>query len=177
VDHLSTLIALAWHGVLFSLFAVGGGISILIPQMHQEFVHHYRWLTDKQFGELLAVSQAAPGPNFLLLPLIGWRVAAWPGVIVSLVSFLACPIAITLFVSRWLHARENVWIAQFRRAFRPVTAGLWIAAGLSIAIATDRELLPAGITLGVTAISLAIDISPLWWCVVAGIAGALLVRA
>jgi chromate transporter len=175
VDQLTTLIVLAWHGVLFSLFAVGGGISILIPQMHQEFVHHYHWLTDKQFGELLAVSQAAPGPNFLLVPLIGWRVAAWPGVIVSLVSFLMCPIAITFFVGRWLHARENVWVAQFRRAFRPVTAGLWIAAGIAIALATDHALVPACVTVAVTVIALAIDISPLWWCVIAGVVGAVLV--
>lgn len=175
MDQATTLLTLAWQGILFSLFAVGGGISILIPQMHQEFINHYHWLTDKQFGELLAVSQAAPGPNFLLMPLIGWRVAAWPGAIVALVSFLVCPVTITFFVGRWLHARENVWIAQFRRAFRPVTGGLWIASGIAIALATDRELVPACVTAAVAVIALAIDISPLWWCIAAGVVGAILV--
>jgi chromate transporter len=174
MDQATALFTLAWHCVLFSLFAVGGGISILVPQIHAEFVHHYHWLDDRQFGELLAVAQAAPGPNFLLIPLIGWRVAGWAGVIVSLASFLACPIAITFFVGRWLHARENVWIAMFRRGFRPVTAGLWIAAGTTIALATDHAFVPAGVTATVAIVSLVADISPLWWCLIAGVVGAAL---
>jgi chromate transporter len=165
------LLLLAWHFALFSLFAVGGGVSMLIPQMHQEFVTQYHWLDERSFAELLAVSQATPGPNFLLIPLIGFRVASWPGAVVSMVAFLAFPVTISLFVGRLLHQHENEWIARFRRAFRPVTAGLWIASGLVVAAAADHTLIPAILTVAVVVISLAIDISPIWWCVAAGVVG------
>jgi chromate transporter len=171
IEQLQTLWSLAWHFSLLSLFAVGGGISMLIPQMHQEFVLQYHWLSEQSFLELLAVAQAAPGPNFLLVPLIGFRVASWAGAAVSMLAFLAIPVTITLFVGRLLHQHENEWIVRFRRGFRPVTAGLWIASGLVIAATIDHSLVPLALTVGVTAISLAIDIPPVWWCLAAGLIG------
>ncbi len=170
---LHLLLLIAYHDALFSLFAVGGGVSMLIPQMHQEFVVRYHWLDERSFTELLAVSQAAPGPNFLLIPLIGFRVVGWPGAIVAMLAFLVLPVTITFFVGRLLHQRENEWIVRFRRAFRPVTAGLWIASGTVVAIATDHALVPVVLTAGVAVFSLAIDISPLWWCLAAGVVGAI----
>jgi chromate transporter len=171
IEHLHLLLQLAYHTALFSLFAVGGGVSMLIPQMHQEFVVQYHWLDERSFSELLAVSQATPGPNFLLIPLIGFRVVSWPGAIVAMLAFLVFPVTISMTVGRILHQRENEWIVRFRRAFRPVTAGLWIAAGVVVAIATDHSPVPVALTCAVAAISLAVDISPFWWCVIAGVAG------
>jgi chromate transporter len=168
---LHSLALLAYHFALFSLFAVGGGVSMLIPQMHQEFVTHFHLIDERTFTELLAVSQAAPGPNFLLIPLIGFRVASWTGAAVSMIAFLVFPVTITFIVGRILHQRENEWIMRFRRAFRPVTAGLWIASGLVVAVATDHARTPVILTIAVAAISLVIDISPVWWCVAAGIVG------
>src|SRR6202789_4051323 len=88
---LQQLFTLAWHFALISFFAVGGGVSMLVPEMHKEFVQQYHWLGDRSFLELLAVAQAAPGPNFLLVPLIGFRVAGWPGACFALFAFLVFP--------------------------------------------------------------------------------------
>jgi len=168
------LLTLAWHWIVLSLFTVGGGPSILLPQMRQEFVLQYHFLTDRSFTELLAVAQAAPGPNFLIVPLIGFRAASWAGAIVSMVAFLIFPVTITFFAGRLLHQHDNEWTARFRRAFRPVTGGLWIASGIVIASATDHGAAPLGITIGVGVLSLFIDISPMWWCLIAAAVGAAL---
>jgi chromate transporter len=173
-EQLHLLLLLAWHFAVLSLFAVGGGVSMLVPQMHQEFVLQYHWVNERSFAELLAVSQATPGPNFLLVPLIGFRVASWPGAAVSIVAFLVFPVLITFVVGRLLHQHDNAWIARFRRGFRPVTGGLWIASGLVVAATIDHSLVPIALTIGVAIISLAIDISPIWWCVAAGLIGAAL---
>jgi chromate transporter len=171
VEHLRMLFEMAYHDALFSLFAVGGGIMVLIPQVHAQFVGTYHWIDERQFAELLAVSQATPGPNFLLIPLIGWRVLGWQGAAVSIVAFLVLPATITTFVARWLHGSENEWIARFRRGFRPITGGLWIASGIVVARATDHALLPTCLTFAVLIVSQFIDISPFWWCVIAGVIG------
>jgi chromate transporter len=170
----STLISLIVRVGSVSLFAVGGGVSILIPQLHDVVVGQLHWMNDRSFAELLAVAQAAPGPNFLLIPLIGWRVAGWAGAIVGLVSFLCVPVSIAFVVGRVVHDRENALIVLLRRAFRPVTSGMWIAAGVVIAHATDRTAVAVGVTFVVAGTSLFVELSPLWWCLGAGVIGALI---
>jgi chromate transporter len=175
MDHVHTLLVLFGHFMVLSLFAVGGGPSMLLPQMRQEFVLHYHFLTDRSFTELLAVAQATPGPNFLIVPLIGFRAASWSGAVASIVAFLVLPMIIAFFIGRLLHRHDNEWVARIRRGFRPATGGLWIVSGIIIATATDHNLPAAGITLGVAVLSLIIDISPMWWCLIAGIAGAIVI--
>jgi chromate transporter len=172
--HLALLFALAWHCALFSLFAVGGGVSMLLPQLRAEFVVQNHWVDDRSFTELIAVAQAAPGPNMLLVPLLGYRMASWAGLVTALCSFAALPMLITLVVSRALHDRENRWIGRLRRSFQPVTGGLWIASGTAIAVAADHALVPVVLTAAVVVLSLAFEVNPIWWCLGAGIAGALL---
>lgn len=172
---MQILLTLGAHFMVLSLFAVGGGPSMVLPQMRQEFVLHYHFLTDRSFSELLAVAQATPGPNFLIVPLIGFRVASWAGAIVSIVAFLVVPVILTFFVGRLLHQSDNVWVTRARRGFRPATGGLWIVSGIIIAMATDHSVAALGITVGVTVCALIFDISPLWWCLLGGLVAAIVV--
>ena len=57
-----------------SLFAVGGANSA-IPEMHRVAVDVHHWMTDKQFADVFAISQLSPGPNVLIVTLIGYQVA------------------------------------------------------------------------------------------------------
>lgn len=175
MSQLHTLLILAGHFMVLSLFAVGGGPSMLLPQMRAEFVLQYHFLSDRSFSELLAVAQAAPGPNFLIVPLIGFRAASWAGAVVSIVAFLILPMTLTFFVGRLLHQHDNEWLARIRRGFRPATGGLWVVSGIIIALATDHGVAAFGITIGVAALALIVDISPMWWCLIAAAAGAVLV--
>ncbi len=168
------LLAMAGHFMLFSLFAVGGGVKILIPQMHTEFVQQTHWLSERSFTELLAVAQAAPGPNFLLVPLIGFRIASWLGACVALFAFLVLTVTISFIAGRLLHRHSNAWLANFRQAFKPITGGLWIASGLVVAATIDHTLMPLAMTAIVTVIALIVDISPIWWCLAAGVVGYLI---
>ena len=170
---LGLLLELAGRFALISLFAVGGGITILVPQMQYELVQQKHWLDDRTFAQLFAVAQAAPGPNFLLVPLIGWHVAAWQGALVSLVAFVTPAALIAFVVGRALNRHQSPLIVRIRRSFRPVTGGLWIAAGLVIAHTTDHSLVPLLVTAGVALLALFVDASPLWWCIGAGLLGAL----
>jgi chromate transporter len=171
---IDILLTLAGRFVVLSLFAVGGGVSILIPQIHQEFVHQYHLLNERTFAELIAVAQASPGPNFLLMPLIGFRVASWPGAFVGLIAFMAVPLVLALTAGRILHDHENETIRMLRRAFRPLTSGMWIASGIVIALAVDRGVTGLAFTIAVAACALFVETNPLWFCLGAGVIGALL---
>src|SRR5439155_16284706 len=65
---------LAWTFGLMSLFAVGGA-NAAIPEMHRVAVDVQHWMTDQQFADVFAISQMAPGPNVLIVTLIGYSVA------------------------------------------------------------------------------------------------------
>ena len=54
-----------------SLVSFGGGNTV-IPAMHREAVMSQHWLTDRQFADLFALAQAAPGPSSLIVSLIGF---------------------------------------------------------------------------------------------------------
>lgn len=170
---LQRCITLAIRFGILSVFALGNGASGLIPQMHTEFVTRDHWLDELTFSQLLAVSQATPGPNFLITSLIGWRVASWPGAFVVYVAFLAAPNAIAFTVGRLVRRHDTRALALLRRAVRPMTAALWLTTGVVIAMINDRALLDVGVTAAVAAGSLFLDVNPIWWCLGAGVVGAL----
>jgi chromate transporter len=77
-----TLAQLAMDFSVLSLIAVGGAITVL-PEMHRSVVEVHGWMSGAQFAELFALAQAAPGPNILVVSLIGWKVAGMAGAVVA----------------------------------------------------------------------------------------------
>jgi chromate transporter len=169
-----TLLALAVRWAVISLFAIGGGTSSIIPLIHDVAVRNMHWVDDRAFTELLAIAQAAPGPNYMLIPLIGWHVAGIPGAGLSLIAFLILPVTIAFIAGRLLNRHDNPTMAMVRRAFRPVTAGMWVSSGIIIARTADKATVDVAITVAVVVLALRVELSPLWWCLGAGVLGALL---
>jgi chromate transporter len=173
--YLQTLLPLILRFAVISLFAIGGGTSSIIPLIHDESVRQMHWVDDRAFAELLAIAQATPGPNFMLIPLIAWHVAGWPGAFITLAAFLALPVTIAFVAGRLLNRHDNATVATIRGAFRPVTAGMWMSSGIVIAHTADKSWVALGITALVVVGVLFVEMSPLWWCLGAGVIGALLV--
>src|SRR5262249_54875469 len=79
------LLELTAQFLLLSMLSIGGANAI-IPEIHRRVVDLEHWMTDADFAQLFALSQAAPGPNVLIVSLVGWKVA---GVIGGVVAMLA----------------------------------------------------------------------------------------
>ena len=84
-----------------SLFAVGGANSA-IPEMHRVAVDVHRWMTDKQFADVFAISQLSPGPNVLIVTLIGYTVAGVTGALVATLAMCGPTAILAWYVSRLL---------------------------------------------------------------------------
>ena len=142
---LSTLdwLQMLGHFLSLSLLAVGGAIATA-PDMHRYLVEQQHWLTQSQFIACMAL--AAPGPNLLFIPLMGWTVgitaaggtdtgmAAWPwgllGVLISLVGMLLPSTTLTLAAARWGHQnRERLGVRAFKAGLAPIVIGLLLATG------------------------------------------------
>ena len=80
------LIALAGYFALLSLFAVGGA-NAAIPEMHRIAVEVMHWMSDRQFADSFAISQVSPGPNIIIVTLIGYHVAGLAGAAVATAAY------------------------------------------------------------------------------------------
>ena len=88
---------LAWTFGLMSLFAVGGA-NAAIPEMHRVAVDVQHWMTDKQFADVFAISQMSPGPNVLIVTLIGYSVAGLAGALVATLAMCVPTAVLAYFV-------------------------------------------------------------------------------
>ena len=93
-----------------SLFAVGGA-NAAIPEMHRIAVDVQHWLTDQQFADIYAISQLSPGPNVLIVTLIGYAVAGFGGALVATLAMCVPTAVLAYYVSGLLGAIEPFALA------------------------------------------------------------------
>ncbi|MGQ4272719.1 chromate transporter [Terrihabitans sp. B22-R8] len=165
------LAGLGLQFALLSLVAVGGVNSVL-PEMHRQLVDANNWLTDAQFTQFFAIAQAAPGPNIMIVTLIGWHVAGLTGALVATLGMTLPTCALAYAVSgTWMRFRNARWRKAIQAGVIPVTIGLVCAGAyvISAAAATDWRLM---MVTAVTALILIITrIHPLIPLAIAGTLG------
>jgi chromate transporter len=170
----SILWQLAIGFMSISLIAVGGGIAV-VPEMNRLVVDVHGWMSDARFAQLFALAQAAPGPNVLVVGLIGWQVAGIVGMLVAtaamtvpsgLLAYGFCRMRTRLAGSRGLPLVEKGLV--------PVAVGLILASGIILGQAAASGWLAVALTLGSTLFVWRSDRSPLWLLTAGGVAGALL---
>jgi len=76
------LLIIAVQFAVMSLLAFGGANAV-VPEMHRQAVELRGWMSDRQFADLFAISQVAPGPNVMIVTLIGYQVAGLSGALVA----------------------------------------------------------------------------------------------
>jgi chromate transporter len=71
-------------------FVFGSGLAI-VPFLHSGVVTEYKWLTEQQFIDAVAVAMITPGPVVITVGFIGYLVAGFPGALVAAAAtFLPC---------------------------------------------------------------------------------------
>ena len=162
---------LVWTFAAMSLLAVGGA-NAAIPEMQRIAVDVHHWMTAKQFADIYAISQLSPGPNVLIVALIGYTVAGAAGALVSTFAMCAPAAALAYYVSR-LFARkgQSRWPAIITAALVPLSIGLMGAGALILAQTTDRSLVAALVTAAAAILAYATRLNPLWMFLTGGILG------
>jgi chromate transporter len=165
------VVSLAWTFGLMSLFAVGGGNSA-IPEMHRVAVDVHHWMTDRQFADVFAISQLSPGPNVLIVTLIGYAVAGVAGGLVATLAMCVPTAVLAYYVSHLLRRSSHArWPAIVQAALVPLSIGLMAASGLVLALASDRTWVAAVVTAVVAAVAFATRLNPLWLLLAGGLLG------
>lgn len=165
------ILTLALTFGVMSLFAVGGANSA-IPEMHRVAVDVHHWLTDKQFADMFAISQLSPGPNVLIVTLIGYAVGGLGGALVATVA-MCLPTAllaygVSHFLNRSSHAR---WPSILQASLVPLSIGLMAASALVLAQASDRTWAAVLVTAGAAVLAASTRLNPLWLLLAGGCVG------
>ena len=156
-----------------SMIAVGGGIAV-VPEMNRLVVDVHGWMSDARFAQLFALAQAAPGPNVLVVGLIGWQVAGLSGMLVATAA-MTVPSGLLAYAFSRLRTRlrGNARLRLVEAGLVPIAVGLILASGLILGQLSASGWLAVALTLGSTIFVWRSDRSPLWVLGAGAILGAL----
>ena len=173
---MQRLLNLSWVFALLSIMAVGGGTAVL-PEMQHMTVHTFRWLTDGQFRDIYSIGQVAPGPNMLMVLVIGYRLAGAAGAVVVGLAFFVPDCILTLAANRlWVHFKGSPWRLAIQHGMAPVAIGLMLSGTYTIARLSIMNVVTLGIALAALAILLWRHVYPAVLVMLGGVACLLLSR-
>ncbi|CAH2785734.1 MAG: Chromate transport protein ChrA [uncultured Paraburkholderia sp.] len=151
------------------LTSFGGGLS---GWFLREFVHDRHWLTEDEFLNGLALSQALPGVTVKNLAIwIGHRLLGWPGAVVGFCGIIFPPAVVIVILGVFFSAIDGFPLTHI--ALASAAAGT-IGLSLSMAITAVRRLPRRAVPYVIftaTFVAVAVFALPLVWTVL--VAGSL----
>ncbi|WP_199617633.1 chromate transporter [Paenibacillus alkalitolerans] len=121
-----------WLKILLGFFIANvlgyGGGPASIPLMYQEIVHHYHWLDDAQFSNVLALGNALPGPIATKIAAsVGYNAGGWIGMLAALFATVI-PSALGLIglIKLLQRYRDSLSVKGMTLLVQPVVAILMV---------------------------------------------------
>jgi chromate transporter len=156
------LFKLAGYFALMSLFAIGGANSA-VPEMHRIAVDVEHWMTDRQFTDIFALAQVTPGPNVIIVALIGYTVAGVPGGLVATLAMCGPTCIFAFYVGRvWERFKDAPWRVAIQAGLLPISIGLIFASAFVVAWATAQNWAAAALIFATAAVTYVTRLNPLW---------------
>jgi chromate transporter len=135
-----TKVALFFAFSRITLSSFGGALY----WTRRELVDRLRWVSDREFVELLTIGQLLPGPNVLnLTVMVGNRLGGLTGAAASVAGYLGWPILVV--VGMGVFYRHYGAVPQVQHALggmSKVAAGLLLATVIKLAMAVPRRVRP-----------------------------------
>ena len=168
---MSILLSLFLKLSAFSLVAFGG-VNALLPVLLNLAVNQEHWIDLQTFSDYFAIAQAAPGPNFMTVTLLGWHVYGVIGACVATLA-IAWPSSILVFYLQRLllgikdpHKKRSIQYAAAALAIGLVLSSAW-----QIALQINHGLAAYALTLATIAFTLFTRWHPLYFIVLGAVLG------
>jgi len=126
------LLQLFYEFFITGLFIFGGGLTA-IPFL-QQIGEKTDWFTTQQLMDMIAVSEATPGPiGVNMATYVGFTVAGVPGSLIATGALLLPSVIIALVIARLLTLfSEKQLVKSMMYGLRPASLGLIASAGLTV---------------------------------------------
>ncbi len=150
-----------------------GGVNTVLPALHHQAVNEQHWMTDRDFVSLFALASVSPGPNFMVVTLIGYKAAGVLGALTATFALLV-PTSLLVFalVKVWDRFKTAPWRVAIQEGLLPVTVGFVGAASVLLVRAADNNIAGYLITAAVVVVGTLTRWNPLWVFAVSAVVGA-----
>ena len=160
---------------LLSLLAVGGGTAVL-PEMQTLLLHQFG-ITHTQFIHMYSIGQVAPGPNMLMVLIIGFKIAGLVGAGIVLAAFFLPSSVLCFYAGRlWSHFGESPWRRCIQDALEPISIGLMVSGVYAVAKASIVSPVTLLLSLCTLYFILRTKINPVFVILAAGLVGFVALR-
>jgi chromate transporter len=171
-DDTGTLLTLAGYFALMSLFAIGGANSA-VPEMQRVAVEVERWMTDRQFIDIFAIAQVTPGPNVIIVTLIGYHVAGLLGALVATLAMCGPTCVFAFYIGHaWERFRDAPWRVAIQAGLFPISIGLIASSAFVVASVSAHNFAAVAVTLATAIVTYTTRLNPLWIFAVTALLGA-----
>ena len=161
-DEVGTLTTLAGYFALMSLFAIGGANSA-VPEMQRVAVEVERWMTDRQFADIFAIAQVTPGPNVIIVTLIGYHVAGLAGALVATLAMCGPTCVFAFYIGQvWERFKDAPWRVAIQAGLLPISIGLIAASAFVVASVAAHNFVAVAVTLATAIVTYTTRLNPLW---------------
>jgi chromate transporter len=170
-DEFGTLTTLAGYFALMSLFAIGGANSA-VPEMQRVAVEVERWMTDRQFTDIFAIAQVTPGPNVIIVTLIGYHVAGLLGALVATLAMCGPTCVFAFYIGHaWERFKDAPWRAAIQAGLLPISIGLIAASAFVVTWVAAHNFVAVAVTLITAIVTYTTRLNPLWIFAAAALLG------
>lgn len=134
--------------LFLAFFRVGllgfGGGPAAIPLFHREAVTNYKWMTEDEFGDTLALGNTMPGPIATKMAgYIGYRVNGIFGCLIALIASVVPTVVLMIILLGVLQKYKDLeWVNSMSAAVVPVV-------GVMLAVMTWDFFQKSGKALGI----------------------------
>jgi chromate transporter len=121
-----------------ALSSSGGALA----PAYRILVDKRRWVTSREFTEILALSQVLPGPNIVNVAIyIGGRYQGAAGAAVACVGLLLAPLVVVVpLMVLYAQSGENEVLRGMVRGVAAAAAGLMVATSIKVALPYRHSL-------------------------------------
>lgn len=123
-----------------SAFTFGGGY-VIVTLMKKKFVDDYKWISEKEMLNFVAIAQSAPGAiavNGAIV--IGFKLAGLVGALVAVIGTVIPPFVIISLISVAYDAfRTNVWISLMLEGMQAGVGAVVTAVSYEMAVGIIKE--------------------------------------
>jgi chromate transporter len=130
--------ALAWVAFKVGVLSYGGGF-VIIPLMQSDAVDAYRWMTDGEFLNAVALGQITPGPVVQTVAVVGYAAAGLGGgLLAAAVAFGPSFLMVLAGAPRFDRIRSNAGVQAFFGGAGPAVIGAIFGSAVPLASALEH---------------------------------------
>jgi len=144
-------------------FTIGGGYA-MIPLIRKEVVDRKKWIGEKEFVDMLAMAQSAPGMIAVNTAIfVGYKVKGFRGSLATTLGSVIPAFVIILLIAMFFgEFRKNETVASVFTGIRPAVVALIAASLYNLSGAAGITWKTAVIPLAVVLLIWLAHISPAW---------------